>query len=741
MLRYTLFSASLFICLKANSQQSDTTANMKPSVDSARIAADKKQLKTVVVTGQKNRYIDYQLDKIVVNPNAMIATAGGNAIDVLNNAPGVMVDENGSISLKGREGVIVYIDDRPTRLTGTDLMNYLRSLPVSMIEQIELMSNPSSRYNADGAAIINIRLKKIRSRGFNGNATLGAGFGRYFKSNNSLSLNYRNKNINIFFNAGFSANNTYFSSHRQRVYSYPNNTLSYTLLQDVHEISHVHNGNYNLGIDYHVSKNTTVGVLYNGYLEQYRERGKYSNQFIGNSNKQDSSIESDSRYSNRSFRNALNMNIQHFVDGRRREININLDYLQYATHANQRLESNVYQPVDSLVNQYALITESPYTAHIYSAKANYSDTIFRSVKWEQGIQTIYSIRNNTSNYFNQSGNDLYPDPELNNKFEYRENIHAAYITLQKNFKRFSAQAGLRLESTIGNALQYDMAYKPDTSFTMHYTNLFPTAYLLYKFDSSGKNILGFSIGKRIERPGYGDLNPASFYFDRNTTNTGNSLLQPAFSTNLELSYTRNRKFTAGIGYSRTNGLITRGYKQVGDAFISMPVNVDLFTTFSTSVNWLLNVTHWWMVNINQEIVNRHYRGAIFNEGLYANENLTTLYLKTYNQFKFKRGWSADLTATYRSKLLTWQSSLRPVAQMHAGVQKKINEKATVTLAGTDIFHSAKTRRDTKIQYAQVYYYLVFETQKINITFSYRFGKAFNSRERKTGIEAEAGRVQ
>jgi iron complex outermembrane recepter protein len=739
---YALYWAVFFICFKANGQQRDTTGNMKPTMDSASSITDKKQLKTVVVTGQKSRFIEQQLDKIVVNPHAIISTAGGNVIDVLNIAPGVMVDENGSISLKGREGVIVYIDDKPTRLAGTDLLNYLRSLPVSMIDQIELMSNPSSRYNADGTAIINIRLKKIRSRGINGNATLGAGSGRYFKSNNSLVLNYRNNNIHVFFNAGFSVNNAYFSSHRQRVYNYPNNILSYTLLQNVHEISHAYSGNYNLGIDYNVSKNTTVGVLYNGFTQPYRERGKYSNQFIGHSNKQDSSIESNSRFTLKSFRNALNMNLQHFFAGHRREINVNLDYLQYATRANQLLESTIYQPGDSLAKQNALITESPFTALIYSAKVNYSDTLFRTIKWEQGIQTIYSERNNTSNYLNQSGNDplQYPDPVLNNKFRYRENIHAAYVNLQKNVNRFSAQAGLRLESTAGNALLYDMAFKPDTSFTIHYTNLFPTAYLLYKLDSSGKNTLAFSTGKRIERPGYSDLNPASFYFDRNTALTGNSLLQPAFSTNMELTYTNNRKFTAGISYSKTKGLINRGFKQVGDAFITIPVNVDLFTTFSTSIYWSFNVTRWWLVNINQEIVNRHYKGVVFNEGLYANESLTTLFLKTYNQFKFKRGWSADVTATYRSKLLGWQSSFRPVAQMHAGVQKKINEKATVTVAGNDLFHTAINRRDTKIQYAQVYYYLINDTQKFNITFSYRFGKAFNNRERKTGIEAEAGRV-
>jgi iron complex outermembrane recepter protein len=734
ILRYALFTTGLFIYCNANAQQ-DTTHTMKAGGDSSKT----KQLKTVVVTGQKIRFIEHRLDRIVVNANALVSTAGGNAIDVLNLSPGVLVDENGSVSLRGREGVIVYIDDRPTRLTGTDLLNYLRSLPVSMIDQIELMPNPSSRYNADGTAIINIRLKKIKSRGFNGSVTAGATQGRYFKSNNSLLFNYRHNNINIFSSAGYNLNNGYFSSHRQRVYSYPNNSLSYTLLQEVQETNHAQSFNYNLGVDYYVSKNTTLGVMYNGYRSPYKEKGKYTNQFFGNSDKSDSFIISNSRYNTNAQRNAVNMNIQHFFTGRRREINGNLDYLQYGVRAHQHLESDVHHPNDLLSTQYGLATESPYTAHIYSAKLHYTDTLFGSVKWEQGVQAIYSERNNTSNYFNQSGNDLSPDLLLSNRFRYRENINAAYVTLQRNINRFSVQAGLRFESTAGNALQYDMATKPDTSFSFKYTNLFPSLYLLYKLDSSGKNTLGFSAGRRIERPGYNDLNPSSFYFDRNTTNTGNSLLQPAFSNNLELSYTHN-KFIAGISYSRTKGEITRGYKQVGDAFISTMVNVDLYTTIGTSISWTINITRWWTFNIDQEIINRHYKGVVFNEGSYANENLTTIFLKTYNQFKCSHGWSADLTNTYRNKMLAWQTTYPPFGSMYAGVQKKLNEKATLALTGNDIFHTQRPRRHTKIQYADVYYYMFSDTQKFTLSFTYRFGKAVNRRERKTGIEAEAGRV-
>ena len=725
LLRCTLLIAGLFCSCFAGAQ-SDTTHVTKPSLDSAKT----KQLQAVVVTAPK-KLIEHQLDKIVVNTNALVSTAGGNAIDVLNLAPGVLVDENGSISLKGREGVVIYIDDKPPRLSGTDLLNYLRSLSVSMIDQIELLSNPSSRYNADGAAIINIRLKKIKTHGFNGNATVSASQGRYFRSNNSLLFNYRNHNLNIFSTAGYSVNKGYFSSLRQRIYTYPNTSLSYTLLQHVHEINHDQGFNYTIGIDYFISRHTTLGVLYNGFRQPYREKGNYNNYFNGNSAKADSFVFSNSRFNSNTHRDAVNVNLQHFLTGRRREINVNLDYLQYANQANQYLESEVHHPDDPQTTQLVLTTESPYTAAIYSAKLNYTDTLLGSVKWEQGVQAIYSERNNTSNYS--------PDMQLSNQFRYRENINAAYLTLQKNFNRFSAQAGLRLESTAGNALQYNMATRPDTSFSLQYVNGFPTLYLLYKLDSSGKNTLGFSAGRRIERPSYNDLNPSSFYFDRNTTNTGNSLLQPAFSNNLEVAYTHNR-FIASINYSRTQGMITRGFKQVGDAYISMPVNVDQFTTLGTSINWSLHITRWWTANINQEIINRHYKGAIFNEGLYANENLTTVYLKTYNQFIGSHGWSGDVTTTYRSKLLLWQSTNRSVVQVHGGVQKKLNEKATLSLSGSDIFHSSKTRRLTKIQYAEVYYYLETDTQRLTISFSYRFGNATNRRERKTGIEGEAGRV-
>ncbi|MCS3794765.1 outer membrane beta-barrel protein [Niastella sp. OAS944] len=730
--RCALVCGILFVvCSNAYSQERKTRKDA--------VSDSVKVLKAVAVTAQKSNYIEYHLDKVVVNVSGLIGMAGSNAVDILNNAPGVFVDESGSINLKGRGGVLVYVDDKPTQLAGTDLVNYLKSLPTAMIDKIELMSNPSAKYNADGTAIINIRTKKNKIAGFNGSVSLSAGSGRYFKSANSILLNYKTNKLNFFLNAGFTASNVYFDSHRQRQYNYPNAMKSYTLWQQVNETSHERSANYKIGVDYELTSHTTLGIMYNGNVSPYKEMGKYNNHFFNTSGKLDSFTLSNSRYTLSSVRNAVNVNVRHLFLGK--EITANLDYLKFVTQPVQTLESNFFLPADSLVKQSTFVTRLPFTALIYSARADYSDTIFNRIKVEAGIQTINSQRSNSGDYFTTSAGGLLPDAVLTNKFRYRENIQSAYLNLQGSYKRLSAQAGLRVEHTQGNALQYAMQGKADTAFSVDYTNLFPTVYFMYKADSSGNNLISFSAGKRIERPGYYDLNPSSFYFDRNTSNTGNSMLQPAFTNNFELQYIYKGKFITGLNYSNTKGYITRGYKQVGDAFIGIPVNIQRYTNVGLNITWQPNITRWWNLNLYQELTGNGFKGSIDgNEYEAAIEKRITYNVRAYNRFNFNKGWAADVTNTYRTKIYFWQASLRPIWQMHTGVLKKLNEKTTVTFAVKDIFHSWKLQRDIVIPYGQVYYHLEFDTQRINFTFTYRFGKYTNSKERRTGIDEEAGRV-
>jgi hypothetical protein len=730
---------SIINCGLACAQQHDSTKATKTINDT--LMNKTKELKEVIIFGVKNKYIEYQLYKTVVRADALISATGGNATDILNASPGVTIDENGKISLKGKDGAVIYVNDRPVRLSGTDLLNYLKSLPATMIDKVELLSNPSARYNADGAAIINIKTKKLTNNGFNGTLSSSAGFGKYFRANTGALLNYRLNHFNFFMNAGYTATNGYFESNRRRDYSYPSGNQGYSLLQHVVEISHDGNINYQTGIDYDINRYTSMSLVTDGLVDHYREHGQYENQYMNVMAMQDSVMISDSRYKNQSQRNSFNYNFRHAFNGGKKELNIYLDHLSFTPHSDQTLLSNIYYAGNALPDESALLTKYIFAAHIYSAKADYSDTIFKTVKIEQGIQTLYSQRDNSSRYLTQNSNGaLGPDQLLNNSFRYCEAIQAAYINLEHHSKKVSLQAGLRLENTSGNATQYAMASKPDTSFSMHYTNLFPTGYFVYKPDSNGKHIFSLSAGRRIERPDYNDLNPSAFYFDKSTSLRGNSLLQPAFSTNLELSYVYNNSMSATFTYANSKGFITSGYKQVGAAFITVPVNVNHYNSIVAALTWPLRITHWWKLNLYPQLERRQFRGSLFDASDYTNEHLTTLFMKTYSQFNWKKNWSADLTTTYRSKIVTWQSNLEPVFQVHAGIQKKINNYSTITLSGNDIFHTNIIKRHIDILYAHVYYKLMFDTQRFMISYRYRFGNASGGRSRKTGIEEEAGRA-
>lgn len=727
---------SIIYCTPACAQQHDTTKTINDSVIN-----ETKKLKQVIVVGVKNKYIEYELDKTVVRADALISAKTGNATDILNAAPGVTIDENGVVNLNGKEGVIIYVNDKPVHLSGTDLLNYLKSLPATMIDKIELLPNPSAKYNADGAAIINIKTKKFTNNGLNGTFSASAGFGKYFRANTAALLNYRLNHFNFFMNAGYTETNSYVDGNRRREYSYPNGNQGYSLLQHVGETSHDGNIHYQTGVDYDIDRYTGMSLVADGFVDYYREHGKYENQYMNIMDVHDSTMVSDSRYKNYPQRNSFNYNFRHAFSGGKRELNIYLDYLSFTPHSHQTLLSDVYYPGNALPNNSTLLTKYDFAAHIYSARADYSDTIFKTVKLEQGIQTLYSQRHNSSRYLAQNGNGpLEPDQLLNNSFRYGEAIQAAYINLQHHSKKISFQTGLRLENTSGNAKQYDMAYKPDTSFSMRYTNIFPTGYLMYKPDSNGKHIFSLSAGRRIERPDYNDLNPSAFYFDKSTSLSGNSLLQPAFFTNLDLSYIYNNAISATITYTNSKGFITSGFKQVGAAFITIPVNVNHYNSFVASLIWPIRISRWWKLNLYPQLQRRQFRGNVFDAGEFSNEHFTTMFMKTYSQFSWKKNWSADLTTTYRNKIVTWQSNLEPVFQVHAGIQKKMDNHSTITLTGNDIFRTNIIKRHIVIPFAQVYYKLMLDSQRFMISYRYQFGKASGSRSRKTGIEDEAGRA-
>jgi iron complex outermembrane receptor protein len=700
------------------------------------------QLKAVTVQATPKALIEQKIDRMVINVGSLMANSGTNMLEVLSNSPGIEVTEDG-ISLRGKPGVTIYIDDKPTYISGKDLTGYLKSLPSGTVDKIEIMPNPPARYNAEGTGgIINIKTKKLAGNGLNTNLSLNYGQGIYSKSNNSINLNYKVNRLNIFGSTGYSATTNYFKVHRDRYFNFPDKTTDFDMLQYNYEKNTRKNVLYKAGFDYDLNKNTTLGFLYSGSSSKYKEKGAYNVNFMKNGIT-DSTITTNSNMQEPTTNNTLNLNFRHQFSNPSREINFNFDYLNYNDKTNQSLQSNTLISGQPAVNNnyYTLISDNKFKAKVYGAKADYDSPLWGG-KLSAGAQIVFSTRNSSGIYTNRLNGANYSIDSLNNIFGYKENINAAYVSFQKDFfKRFSFQAGLRFENTNAETNQKNATVSSVIrQQKFNYNNLFPTAYLTYRLDTNSNNLLIFSAGRRITRPNYADLNYSIFFFDKYSLSYGNPLLVPETSTSLELAYNYNNILTAGINYSSINGMISQYYRLEQSALIATNVNIPEVKTYNIYINSSIPFNNWWSLNVYSELSYSTYKGVILNKE-YLDNSLSTFKINGSNQFKLGKGWNAEMSGSYRTRITYGQGVFLPLGRLNAGVQKKIlNNKGTLGLTANDIFHTWDIKRSIGLNHAQIISSNINDTQQLNLTFTYKFGLSGTSRVRKNSIQSEEKRV-
>lgn len=700
-------------------------------------------LKEVAVRAKK-KLAEQKLDRIVINISALLSNTGTNALEVLNNLPGVEVLDN-TISLKGRQGVMVYIDDRPTYLSGKDLGNYLATLPSGTIDKIEIMSNPPARYNAAGTGgIINIKTKKQTGTGLNAGLTLDYGSGRKAKIGNSGNISYRTGRFSLFGALSYSDNGNFYKVNRTRTFyqagqmaAYESNQAGYTLDQHNFETNRKQSTNYKTGIDYEIDKQTSIGFLFTGFNSPYHEEGDYKIDFLPQPAILDSTLQTSSNLHKKTTNASINFNLKHRLAKEGQEVNINLDYLNFNDTSVQSSAGVTYRPGQAAKDTYLLASANPFNAKIYSAKGDLDYPMAGGIKITAGIQSTYSVRNSIGNYSQIiDGRDI-GSGGLNNKFNYHEYINAAYLSLQKDYKRLSFQLGLRFEDTHTSFLQYNFSVKPDSSFKDQYSNLFPTAYLSYKLDSLSDQVLIFSAGRRITRPDYADLNPSVFIFDRYSSNQGNPIILPEFSNNLELSYTYKSRFTLGLNYTLSHHKIIQYYQLSGYALISTTINIDRSAIAGIYGNTSFNLTPWWSANIYASLSRARYTG--FN-GISA-LRVTTFNLSGSQQFELKNGWTAAISGSYRTNTTYGQGIYLPIGRLNASLQKKIlKDNGSLTLNFRDLLYSWNIRRTMSFDQASLDLSNQNDTRQVGLSFNYRFGTAKSAGSRKNGIQTEEKRA-
>jgi len=709
---------------KKYSNKISITGTSSGKVNELQLNPAAKSLNEVTVTARKP-FIETKIDKTVVNVEASPTSAGATAMEVLEKSPGIMVSNDGIISLRGKSGVIVMMDGKPTFLSPTDLANLLKNMPASAIDQIEIMTNPSAKYDASGnSGVINIKTKKGRAGGFNG--TVMSAFTTSFytengilyltpKNQNSFTFNYRKNKINFFGNYNPNINNGKSELIINRIkLDQDKKVLGYN---DV--LTRFRFGNKNhtlkLGLDYYLNKNNTIGFVISGFSFA----GHPTPRTVTSTNDENHQLLSQmiSLTSNKlRFKNLTsNVNFRHVFDSAGTEITADFDYILYSNTSDMTLTTDFYNGSGQTIgNPMILKGHLPSDISIFSVKTDFTRPFKKGGRLEAGAKSSFVSNDNLVNYVRWDGTK-WVDDKRSNHFIYDENINAVYVNANKQVKKWSFQGGLRLENTISKGYQITN----DSSFKRNFTNLFPSAFISYALNKNNQVTLSYS--RRITRPNYQDLNPFIYFLDSLSYRKGNPFLLPQFTHNFELSHSFKGKLITTLNYNTTSNVISQLVKPDGDLLYLTADNVARFRNMGIAITAPVPITKWWNSNTFVNVFNNRY------EGIYENKPLSlsyTSYMINMTQtFTLKQGFTLEVTGFYRAKGVNQLNIDEPMYMLSFGSQKQVLKgKGTVRLNVRDPFWLQRYKGKTQYDVVDSRVQNKWDNRSVTVSFTYRFGK-------------------
>lgn len=683
----------------------------------------------------KKPFIQKLHDRLVVNVAGSIVETGSSALDILERSPGVTLNANENIILRGRSGVIVMIDGKPTNLSSSDLVAYLRGLPSSMIERIDLITNPSAKYDAAGTSgIIDIRLKKDQRLGANGTFTAGYGQGVYPKANTGVSFNYRSRKFNVYGNYNYNYRKGL--NHLFVHWDFFNNgAISGGYDQDFFGRFPSNTNIARLGVDYFLSAKTTIGVLYAGNFNRFRRTNDNKTTALTAGNEADY-VSLTNTYGKNVFDNGIyTLNLRHLFDSTGREFTIDADYGTYDNLALTDFTSRYFSPDGVKIRpNYVQSSDQRGLLTIRTVKSDYVHPFRKTWRLEAGIKSSYVTADNDLKFYDASSGVREVDARRTNRFIYDEYINAGYLNLRTEFKKWDVQVGLRAENTRIKGRQVVNNQQFDSS----YLQFFPSTFVNYK--AGGETVIGLSLSRRIFRPDYSALNPFVYFVDPSLYSTGNPSLKPEFTWSYEASYSR-KGVVITAGYAHTKNIINVIVNQADTnrmVSVQQILNLNSSDVYNVQAVVPFQMRKGWQVNTTSEVFYNDFKGTVSNTTL--TNGGVGFSIDVNNQFMFGKGWSAELSARYRSRMRQAFMILRDQWGINAGVQKQvIKNKGTVRLNVTDIFWTNLPRASTHYVASQEHWHAYRETRVVNLNFTYRFGNNKVQAQRRQSAASEEER--
>ncbi|MNK59549.1 hypothetical protein D3C87_786620 [compost metagenome] len=677
----------------------------------------------------KQVLLERKADRIVFNAEHSIAAVGSNALELLSKVPGVRV-LNDKVSLVGKGGVSVLIDDKLIQLSGDDLSNYLKSISSDNIAKIEIITNPPAKYDAQGNnGLINIVLKKVNAEGFKGALNGSLTKAAYFTGAVGGNLGFRKNRIAV--NTNVNLRKGSIVPFEQSNVFYPAQT--WNIVNKDRNFRTVPSGS--IALDYQFAKKVWLGASYSGGLTNFHSEENIKTNIYNQTGNLDSVLNSDANAQIRSHYHSANLYFKQVLDSTGKQLIINADWFKYGDDKDRFFNNtSFFRDGELIPNSFAeYLSGSKQGINLYTLTAD-ADLPYKTFKLALGAKLSF-IENQSDLAFYKVRNGAYQiDEAQSNRFNYRENTQAIYVNFNKSIKKWDFQAGLRGEYT--NIEGVSVNEQNENS----YFRLFPTLYITYR--ANDKNTFSINYGRRINRPAYRKLNPFRWYSNQYAYAQGNPFLQPSYNDNIELSYTHHR-YSTSLSFSKTSN----GFNDVNfiDASTniqaSKPVNFITGYHYQLSNAVTLNVVKSWE-SINQLDVFYNTSHSSIVQTL-NNLNGFGAYFSTLNQFVFNKSKTilGELSFWYQFPTIDGLNKNKSQYNLDLGIKTLLlNKKIQLGITASDVLKTNRYRFSSLVNNISQEYNNYYDSRQLRITFRYNFGnEKIKQQDRKMGNEEERRR--
>lgn len=666
-------------------------------------------------------FVERRADKLIVNLNGL--GSGAPIMEVMNQLPGVSVTPDDRISLNGKS-VQIYIDGKATTLSAEALAGMLKGISSSAIQKVELIAQPSAKYDAAGnGAIINIIRKRNYKAGLNGNIYAGGGKGTFGKANGGVNLNYKGKSYNVLLNLDYNYNKYYLNNFIGSTFIGPGGTATGQTVSDMQSTRDNAIYTPSLGLDFYLSERTTLSASVKPGFQSFDRDGAAHISDADQTGNTSTRSQFLSLIDIHSTNFSSGLRLQHQIDTVGRELTVDLDYYRYGNYNDQDNRTLTFNPASDLRS----VVAQDRIFDVYAVKMDYTHPLKKGRQLEMGMKSSAVNSINANFYRDIAG-------QQTDLFDYKERISALYLTYGRTGKKFSYQLGIRGEYTYGRGEQpSNLAH-----FKRSYFKPFPSLHLDYKLTQNHNLSLG--VNKRIERPGYESLNPLVRIISSKNLQQGNPALQPAIAYNGDLWYGYKNALFLGLTYSYSADDFTSLSVPLNDGVITtLPGNADYSGYFTLQAMYGKQVLPWWYTSSNAILSKRSFKGE-FNGVLLQSDGIFSLSATSYNSFSLSQNFSVMFLFNYRGKSMDRTITNQAFTYLTAGARQQfLNKRASAQLSFVDIFKSFRNDYQQNSGAVQQFWRNEFETRMVKLNFSYNFGGTIKNTKKSNGAEEERKR--